>query len=105
MTFKITWLKSVGDFESFPSVMAFLSAIDALGEPDYELGKLMAYQNHLRPEVFAPNGWRYSFPAEKDGVYEIASNVPVEHKTVRRWLKSQGLRANSVVQAADAVTR
>src|SRR5262249_39751192 len=63
---------------------------------DIELIRLMAYAEHLTNEVLGENQWRWrkNF-IEKKGVYEIATDQPVEHRKVRKWLKSTGRHAGT----------
>jgi hypothetical protein len=94
MTFALTVLP---DEENFCSVGAFLQHLDLNGQPDYELMKLMVYGSHLTDEILrthVPNPWRWAQQDETGAVYEEATKQPVPHKTVRQWLKQQGLRAS-----------
>jgi hypothetical protein len=99
MTFRLT-VNSAGANQEYATVADFFAALDMNEEPDYELMKLMAYSQHLTDAVLNLNGWRWrSDPAlEKAGVYDTNSGLPVPHKMVRQWLRSQGLRATKEVQ-------
>jgi hypothetical protein len=84
--------------DSYPSVAAFLSALDVLGEAEYELAKLMQYT--FDDTLLAQNGWRWrAKDSEKPGVYTIATSQPVPHKTVRQWLKGRGNRGQVAAQS------
>ncbi|MDB6106462.1 MAG: hypothetical protein JWO52_6461 [Gammaproteobacteria bacterium] len=99
MDFRLTVLP---DNVQYPNVGAFLAKLKLNEEPDYELGKLMAYPQLMDSNVLASNGWRWRLQdcSEKPGVYVIATGAMVPHKTVRTWLKSQGHFANPIVQPA-----
>ena len=101
MTFRLSALSRAGK-KDYPTVTAFLTEIEADGEPDYDLMKLFAYSAHLTDAVLNPNGWRWRIPSEEPGVHVIATGQLVPHKTVRQWLKAQGLFATKEVQSGAA---
>jgi hypothetical protein len=88
-----------GDQKSYPSVADFLSDLTDNNQPDYELNKLLAYSDHLRPSILRSNGWRWAKGKENQGVYVIATNASVPHKVVREWCKSQGKTLTISTQA------
>ena len=101
MTFRLT-ICSSSPQKQFGSVGEFMKQLQLDDEPDYELMKLFAYGAHLDDAVLVRNGWRWRDPThEKVGVYIIATNQMVPHKTVRQWLKSQGLFAQEDVQSSS----
>jgi hypothetical protein len=83
----------------YPNVGAFLQKLEADEQPDYELGKLLQYNQHLTDDVLGIKSWRWRLPDEKPGVYEIATNNMVPHKEVRKWLKSTGRNADTKVKS------
>ncbi len=95
MTFRV---KLLPDNDEFATVGDLLNKLE-LGEQDYELAKLTAYMAHLDDATLEPQGWRWRNEGERAGVYVIATNSLVPHKTVRQWLKSKGLSAATDVQS------
>jgi hypothetical protein len=92
MTFSVMIHGSYPGIEgTYASVGQFLKRLESLGEPDYELAKLLRYQDYLTDDVLERNGWRWRSidRDEKPGVYTIATNQFVPHKVVRQWFKSQ----------------
>jgi hypothetical protein len=105
MTFRVKVLSFAPEIQGdYPSVGAFLKRLESLGEPDYELAKLLRYQEFLTDEFLGRNGWRWRHAdrGEEAGVYTIATNQFVPHKVVRQWFKSQGLLPEVAVQRGAA---
>jgi hypothetical protein len=96
MTFSLTVQPGNG---RYPTVGAFIQKLEDDGTADYELVKLLQYNQHLTDDVLSTNRWRWRRDDEKDGVYEIASNRMVPHKEVRQWLKSTGRLADTKVKS------
>jgi len=90
----------------YPTVGAFLKALELDDQPDYELMKLMRYSAHLTDDVLGthipdPWRWRAAERGEVPAVYSTDSNQPVDHKIVRKWLKSKGKVAIGQLQSGD----
>lgn len=87
--------------QDFNNVGELLTKLELDGQPDYELVKLLAYSQHLNNAVLNTSGWRWSVGTEKPGVYDINTNAMIPHKTVRTWLKGQGLHASDQRQSGS----
>jgi hypothetical protein len=91
-------VKVLPDDDTHPTVAAFLAKLELCTENDYEFAKLMQYT--FDDALLARNGWRWrSKDSEKPGVYTVATDLPVPHKTVRQWLKTQGTRGATEIKA------
>jgi len=90
LTFRLSVMTTTGR-QNFAKVDDFMSDLDLKGEPDYELDKLLRYKAHLKRSVLNRNGWMWNPAATPPGVYAVGTSTLVPHKTVRQWLKSQGL--------------
>jgi hypothetical protein len=87
--FAVNYWKSSTEQHTFEDVGGFLKFIGLGDDPDPELIRLMTCQKQLTPEVLESNGWRWHKDNEPIGVYRIDTNLPVDHKTARLWLKTR----------------
>src|SRR5262249_22443434 len=99
MTFQVEyWNRKVKT--THPNIASLLAALDLDNDYDYDLLRLMDYRDHLTDVVLNPLGmrWRDEMAGEKPGVYSLLTNTMIPHKEVRRFLKSQGMRASVHVE-------
>ena len=93
-------LRVMPDNATYADVGQFLTKLRGDDQPDYELSKLLAYSKWLKDDMLlASVGWRWRFPSEEAGVYEIATNRMVPHKQVRAWFKLTNRKATNEVQS------
>lgn len=96
--FPLTVITASRDTKNFSNVGAFLADRQLNDEADYELMKLLAYSAHLTDPILATNHWRWRVGGELPGVYDQTTSLPIAHKVVRAWLKTNGLFAADEVQ-------
>jgi hypothetical protein len=93
----------------YPTVAAYLAAMQAQGIDDFDYAKLLRYLVLIPYAQFAVlaagQGWRWidgpEYNAGQRGVVTIAGGAPVPHKQVRKFLKSIGRGAQTDVQSGD----
>jgi hypothetical protein len=90
----------------YPTVDAFVKSLNAKGQQDFELARLLRYHKHLRNDVLGahqPDRWRWCDGSDGKavGVYSELTGAAVAHKAVRQWLKSQGKFAALEVQSGQ----
>lgn len=101
MAFKLTVMSASGR-KDYASVAEFMQQRLLDEEPDYDFGKLLRYSNHLDNAILARNNWRWRFPNEDPGVYDLNTNTKVAHKVVRQWLKSNGMTGDLDTQSGSS---
>jgi len=103
---KVTFNTATGK-TPYPTVAAYLAAMQAQGIDDFEYAKLVRYLVLIPYPEFevlaAGQGWRWvnvgEINAGQRGLVTIAGGAPVPHKQVRKWLKSIGKGAHSELQS------
>lgn len=100
MNFKLSVLGS-GPRKDYNTVAEFMHELEMTDQPDYELMKLLSYSDHLDDAILARNGWQWRTDpmTQPAGVYKVVDKSMVPHKTVRQWLKAQGLNARVDTQS------
>ena len=99
-------LKTAAGQVPYPNVQAFIAAVQAQGEPDFEYAKLLRYLVVIPFPQFSalitPQSWRWvsasEYAAGNRGVMTNAG-VQVPHRDVRKFLKASGLTANADLQS------